>query len=345
MGRNSKEISRDIRQVIVDMKLEGHKTCAVQSVLKIPESTIRSVWKKYQLTGKIENVKREGRPSKLTQRDKNWIVRHTKANRGSVLNYITNDFNETRNANDSVNPRTIQRFLHKNDFKRRVVRQKMVVSEVNRKRRVAWCKDKRNLSVNNYWNSVIFSDESQVVIGESQRVYVWRTSRESYLPQCMCPPRERRISVMVWGCITYHGVGTLCMVNGNINAQKYISIWDDNLLPVVARHFNDKPYRFQDDNAPVHRARSTKNYIQQNSIPTTRWPAQSPDINIIENLWLRIKRSLQNRAANVRTPEELFAAITDIWTSFEPDYIKTLYNSITRRITAVIKSKGHLTKY
>ena len=80
------------------------------------------------------------------------------------------------------------------------------------------------------------------------------------------PPRERRISVMVWGCITYHGAGTLCMVNGNINAQKYISILDDNLWPVVARHFNDKPYRFQDDNAPVHRARSTKNYIQQNSI-------------------------------------------------------------------------------
>ena len=55
---------------------------------------------------------------------------------------------------------------------------------------------------------------------------------------------------MVWGCITYHGVGTLCMVNGNINAQKYISILDDNLWPVVTRHFNDKPYRFQDDNAP-----------------------------------------------------------------------------------------------
>ena len=44
-------------------------------------------------------------------------------------------------------------------------------------------------------------------------------------------------------------------------------------------------------------------------------------------------------------PEELFAAITDIWTSFEPDYIKTLYNSIPRRITAVIKARGHLTKY
>jgi hypothetical protein len=50
-------------------------------------------------------------------------------------------------------------------------------------------------------------------------------------------------------------VGTLCKVDGNINAVKYRDILDNHLWPVLARHFADKPYRFQDDNAPVHRAR------------------------------------------------------------------------------------------
>jgi hypothetical protein len=75
------------------------------------------------------------------------------------------------------------------------------------------------------------------------------------------------------------------------------------------------------------------------------WPAQSPDVNIIENVWLRIKRSLQNATGNINTPQELFTAIHDIWMNFTVDYIQNLYTSIPRRILAVIRSKGYITKY
>jgi hypothetical protein len=61
-------------------------------------------------------------------------------------------------------------------------------------------------------------------------------------------PRNRRdnwettrcASVMFWGCISYHGVGTLTPVEGNMNTEKYISVLDDNLWPVIARHFSNR---------------------------------------------------------------------------------------------------------
>jgi hypothetical protein len=48
-------------------------------------------------------------------------------------------------------------------------------------------------------------------------------------------------TAMFWGCITYFGVGTLIPVDGNIYSEKYISILDDNLWPVIARHFANNP--------------------------------------------------------------------------------------------------------
>jgi hypothetical protein len=38
---------------------------------------------------------------------------------------------------------------------------------------------------------------------------------------------------MVWGCLTYYGVGTLAFIDGNMNSQKYIQTLDDNIWPVV----------------------------------------------------------------------------------------------------------------
>jgi hypothetical protein len=99
----------------------------------------------------------------------------------------------------------------------------------------------------------------------------------------VCALLKRRVAVIVWGCITYDGVGTLCLVDGNITAQKYIDILDEHLWPVIVRHFLNKPYLFQDDNAPVHRARITCEYKQSNNISFyyMAGPAQPPDINII----------------------------------------------------------------
>ncbi len=41
---------------------------------------------------------------------------------------------------------------------------------------------------------------------------------------------------------------------------------------------------FQDDNAPPHASRQTKLWKETNEIPMLSWPAQSPDLNIIENV-------------------------------------------------------------
>ena len=69
----------------------------------------------------------------------------------------------------------------------------------------------------------------------------------------------------------------------------------------------------QDDNAPVHRARNTEK--QENNINCTTWPAQSPDLNVFENVWVRIKRALKPIAGNINTQNKLIAEIRCVWES------------------------------
>ena len=133
----------------------------------------------------------------------------------------------------------------------------------------------------------MFSDESQIVLGTNNRVYIWRKDDEKYNPHLSCSRSERKISLMIWG---YDGVGTLTAVEGNINSAKYIDFLDKKLWPLVVWYFEGKEYcLWMTDNAPFHRGHTVKNDKDHNEVTSMEWPAQSLDLNIIENIWLYMK--------------------------------------------------------
>lgn len=178
-----------------------------------------------------------------------------------------------------------------------------------------------------------------MVIGANRRIFIWRRKDEAESADCVCPPSQKKNSVMIWGCITYHGVGTISILNGIINRHKYIEILEDNLWPVISRHFPTQNFLFQDDNAPIHRAHDVEHYKARNRIQCLSWPAQSPDLNPIENVWLKIKNRLQQHVENIKSVEEPSDSIIDIWQTLPMDYIQSLYNSLPRRIRKVIGLK------
>ena len=64
---------------------------------------------------------------------------------------------------------------------------------------------------------------------------------------------RKTVGIMICGCISYNGVGTMAFRAGNLNAKGYQNILENHLWPVVANYFPSNNFIFQDDNAPVHR--------------------------------------------------------------------------------------------
>jgi hypothetical protein len=72
----------------------------------------------------------------------------------------------------------------------------------------------------------------------------WRKVGKEWMADCLCTPSWSKLSFMVWGCNTIEDVGIIVAANVNIHAPKYITILEDCLWPVVARHFPANNYVF-----------------------------------------------------------------------------------------------------
>ena len=59
----------------------------------------------------------------------------------------------------------------------------------------------------------------------------------------------------VWGCVNAHGImGNLYICEGTRNAERYIQVSEQHLLPSKQRLFQRRPCLFQQGNAEPHNA-------------------------------------------------------------------------------------------
>jgi hypothetical protein len=103
-------------------------------------------------------------------------------------------------------------------------------------------------------------------------------------------------------------------------------------------------FQHDDDRKPA--TKLVKKYLKRQSYNILEWPAQSPDLNSIENIWLLSKRRLNDYETARKFMNELYERITKDWYDLmKPEKCQTVTESMTKHIKQYIKNRGHWTDY
>ncbi len=115
------------------------------------------------------------------------------------------------------------------------------------------------------------------------------------------------------------------------------------MIPSADKLFKDADFIFQQNLAPAHTAKRSKSWLNDHDVGVLDWPANSPDLNPIENPWGIVKRKMRNKRP--KNADELKATVKETWASILPQQCHKLITSMPCLIEAVIKPKGAPTKY
>jgi len=334
------------RSQVITLKDDGKTWAEVLDIMKnkydciISKRACQNLVKKHKETGSIKDLPKSGRPRKLDVRTERVIRRICIKNR----TWTSNQIRATVAAN--VSRMTINRILLKYGLKYRIAKKKPLLNPKQRRARYEWAQQFQHWTVKQ-WRRVCFSDESIFkCFNNSHTIKIRRTSMEAYSPSCIVSTVKHGPQVHIWGIIGPYGAGPIKLVKENLNSLKYqTEILDNPPINSVcnAIQFPRKRGIFQQDKAPAHWSKSTKKYLSDRNVPLLPWPGNSPDLNIIENVWGHIGYKI--REYQCTTASDLFAKIQELWYNLGPEYFDKLYKSMPQRVRNVIKNRGGTTKY
>ncbi|GFV96740.1 transposable element Tcb1 transposase [Trichonephila clavipes] len=156
------------------------------------------------------------------------------------------------------------------------------------------------------WNEVVFTDESRMCLQHHDgRIRVWRHRGET----------------MLNSCVMHHHTGP----------APGIMVWGG-----IGYHFR----------TPLVRIAGTLNsqrYISE--IELFPWPARSPDLSPIENMWSMVAQRLTQITPPAATPDQLWQRVEASWSAVPQEPIQSLFESMPRRVAAVISNNGGYSGY
>ena len=151
------------------------------------------------------------------------------------------------------------------------------------------------------------------------------------------------VKVHVWAGISLRGATEICIFDGTMDADLYCEIIQETLLPFLASTYPEQ-HRFMQDNDPKHASRKAQAFFQEHDVNWWKTPAESPDMNPIENLWDELKEFIR-REVKPTTKAELVSGIEQFWKTVDVAKCTKYIRHLRKVLPKVIEVNGNATGY
>ena len=343
-----KELTPEQRSQIVQLRKAGYSYKRISGkifydfkflymeIFIVAKSTVINTFKKYHMSENFESESRSGRPSKLNGRDMRHLIQKIKDNPAITSEELSRD--ATQMKKECISSSCIRQRLLRIGLRSFAARKSSYLTEAGKRKRLAWCKKYKNKTLE-FWRNVLFTDETTIDLNPTLAINrVRRFSFENpYQKRYTCQKIKHPLKVMFWGGICGETMTEIVACDGMMNSDNYINnILEKHVTPLLQ---NCPDLKFQQDNAPCHTSKKVNEYFLRHNLQKIDWPPNSPDLNIIENVWRIVKMHI-NRMP-IKSKNQLIQATKLIWSKkITKELIENLILSINNRIAKCLENKG-----